>query len=118
MSWFFFVLDCYYVKCDFSIMFELFGYVQFVWWQGKQVLLEGLQFFIQCYYVCWLYYDFWLEFDGVFKSWVVFKGLSLDLCDKWFVVWVEDYFFDYGMFEGDILVYQYGVGYVVLWDCG
>lgn len=29
--------------------------------------------------MCWLYYDFWFEFDGMLKLWVVLKGLSFDL---------------------------------------
>lgn len=33
-------------------------------------------------------------------------------------MYVEDYFFDYGIFEGCILKGEYGVGEVVIWDCG
>lgn len=37
---------------------------------------------------------------------------------KWFVVYVEDYLFEYVLFEGEILVGYYGVGLVVVWDEG
>ncbi|HWE46182.1 MAG TPA: DNA ligase D [Caulobacteraceae bacterium] len=104
-------LEIYRAKRDFTKTREPSG--------AKRVApSKRLRFVIQKHAATRLHYDLRLEYDGVFKSWAVTRGPSLDPHDRRLAVEVEDHPIDYGDFEGIIPKGQYGGGTVMLWDRG
>ena len=104
-------LSAYKAKRDFSQTREPSG-------EARVVAAERRRFVIQKHDATRLHYDLRLELDGVFKSWAVTRGPSLDPHDKRLAVEVEDHPLEYGDFEGTIPKGQYGGGTVMLWDRG
>ena len=104
-------LSTYRKKRDFEKTAEPSG-------ENKVASSKRRRFVIQKHAATRLHYDFRLEFDGVFKSWAVTRGPSLDPHDKRLAVEVEDHPLDYGDFEGTIPKGEYGGGTVMIWDRG
>ncbi len=79
---------------------------------------KKLKFVIQHHLARKDHYDLRLEYDGVYISFAVPKGLSFDTKDKRLAIKVEDHPLSYGNFEGTIPKGEYGAGTVMLFDKG
>ena len=104
-------LTRYQAKRDFTRTAEPSG-------NDKVVASDALRFVIQKHAASHLHFDLRLEFDGIFRSWAVPKGPSLDPKVRRLAMEVEDHPLDYGDFEGTIPKGEYGGGTVMLWDRG
>jgi bifunctional non-homologous end joining protein LigD len=104
-------LSVYRAKRDFSKTDEPSG-------KSRVAPSPRLRFVVQKHAARQLHYDLRLELDGVFKSWAVTRGPSVDPADKRLAVEVEDHPLEYGDFEGTIPKGEYGGGTVQLWDRG
>ncbi len=110
-------LKQYWRKRDFDLTAEPRGAVA-KRAKAKTDKIPTARFTVQKHDASRLHFDLRLEIDGVYKSWAVPKGPSLDPADKRLAVQVEDHPLDYGTFEGTIPQGQYGGGTVQLWDQG
>ena len=104
-------LAAYRAKRDFKTTSEPSG-------EARVRPAEYPRFVIQKHAATRLHFDLRLEVDGVFKSWAVTRGPSLDPRDKRLAVEVEDHPLEYGDFEGTIPKGEYGGGTVMVWDRG
>jgi bifunctional non-homologous end joining protein LigD len=106
-------LDAYRAKRDFTKTAEPSGLER-----RAIAAAPHRRFVIQKHAARRLHYDLRLELDGVFKSWAVTRGPSLDPAEKRLAVETEDHPLVYGDFEGTIPQEEYGGGTVMIWDRG
>lgn len=84
----------------------------------KSKKTKKLKFVIQHHIATKDHYDLRLEYEGVYISYAVPKGISYNPKDKRLAIRVEDHPISYGNFEGVIPKGEYGAGTVMLFDKG
>jgi bifunctional non-homologous end joining protein LigD len=76
------------------------------------------RFVVQLHDATRLHYDLRIEVGGVFRSWAVPKGPSLDTAVRRLAVPVDDHELSAGDFEGVHEGQRRGSGAVIIWDEG
>jgi DNA ligase D-like protein (predicted 3'-phosphoesterase) len=78
----------------------------------------GCRFVLQQHDATRLHFDLRLEVGGVFRSWAVPRGLSLNPADRRLAQPVADHALSAGDFEGVHAGARRGSGAVIIWDRG
>ena len=80
--------------------------------------MSNPRFVIQEHFARTHHYDFRLEKDGVFKSWVLRKSFTHSPSIRRLAIQVDDHDLGFGSFEGEISRGRYGAGKIRIWDNG
>jgi len=76
------------------------------------------RFVVQEHFARTHHFDFRLERDGVYKSWVLRKPIPRSPGVRCLAIQVADHDLGFGDFEGEIPRGEYGAGKVRIWDKG
>lgn len=77
-----------------------------------------MRFVIQEHFARTHHFDFRLEHEGVYRSWVIPKGLPIQCGQQRLAIQVSDHELAFGEFEGVIAEGEYGAGEIKIWDRG